>query len=141
MFHYIHTSIIFKHVNFGKHIWIHTSKRMKKNILILKFQPGMKCLHVFFLFFIPGWNFMHFSSLLNRMLVFYKYFLWYFFSYDFFNFFRNIFSSNAIKVVCIVRRTHFITIHIQSYPMSSDLFILVKIYHTCPVLYFRWIIS
>ena len=30
MFHYIHTFIMFKHVNFGKHIWIHTSKILKK---------------------------------------------------------------------------------------------------------------
>ena len=30
MFHYIHTLIMFKHVNFGKHIWIHRSK-IKKN--------------------------------------------------------------------------------------------------------------
>ena len=28
-----------------------------KNMLILKFHPGMKCLHVFFSFFILGWNF------------------------------------------------------------------------------------
>ena len=26
-------------------------------MLILKFHPGMKCLQVFFIFFIPGWNF------------------------------------------------------------------------------------
>ena len=37
---------------------IHTFKKNeKKKMLILKFHPGMKCLHVFFLFFIPGWNF------------------------------------------------------------------------------------
>ena len=59
MFHYIF--IMFKHVNFGKHIWIHTSKTKKTNkkMFILKFHPRMKCLHVFFLFFIPGWNFIH----------------------------------------------------------------------------------
>ena len=48
---------MFKHVNFGKHIWIHTSKIKIKNILILKFHPGMKRLHISFLFFILGWNF------------------------------------------------------------------------------------
>ena len=31
--------IMFKHVNFGKHIWIHMSK-IKKNIFILNFIPG-----------------------------------------------------------------------------------------------------
>ena len=56
MFHNIHTFIMFKHVEFGKHIWIHTSK-IRKNMLILKFHPGMKCLHVFFSFFHPGMKF------------------------------------------------------------------------------------
>ena len=53
MFHYIHTLIMFKHVNFGKHLNT-CVKNEKKNILILKFHPGMKCLHVFFSFFHPG---------------------------------------------------------------------------------------
>ena len=44
MFHYIHTFIMFKHINFGKHIWIH-------------FIPGWSVSTSFFLFFIPGWNF------------------------------------------------------------------------------------
>ena len=52
-FHYILTLITFKHINFGKHIWIHTSKLIK-NMLILKFHPRMRCLHVFFSFFHPG---------------------------------------------------------------------------------------
>ena len=56
MFHYIHIFIMFKHLKFRKHIWIHTSK-IKKNMLILKFHPRLNCLQVFFLFFIPGWNF------------------------------------------------------------------------------------
>ena len=56
MFHYIHTLIMFKYVNFGKHIWMHTSKTLKKT-LILKFYHGTKCLHVFIFFFIPRWNF------------------------------------------------------------------------------------
>ena len=30
IFHYIHT-LMFKHVNIGKHIWIHTSKMKKKH--------------------------------------------------------------------------------------------------------------
>ena len=49
---YSHYVISFKHVNFGKHVWIHTSKNfLKKIMLILKFHPEMKCLHVFFFFF------------------------------------------------------------------------------------------
>ena len=67
MFHNIHTFIMFKHVEFGKHTWIHTYvKNLKKTYL--KFLPGMKCSHVFFFIFssrdeisslslIPGWNF------------------------------------------------------------------------------------
>ena len=32
-------------------------QKLIKNMRILKFHPGMKCLHVFFFFFfIPGWN-------------------------------------------------------------------------------------
>ena len=66
---FIHTLIMFKHVNFEKHIWIHTSKIRK--MLILKFHPGMNCLHVFFsspdeissLPFIPG----QISSRQNRV--------------------------------------------------------------------------
>ena len=58
MFHNIHTFIMFKHVEFGKHTWIHKYvKNLKKNILILKFHPGMKCLHVLFSFFHPGMKF------------------------------------------------------------------------------------
>ena len=45
-----------KHVNLGNHTWIHTSK-IKKNMLILKFHPGMKCLLVFFSFFHPRMKF------------------------------------------------------------------------------------
>ena len=56
IFHYIHTFIMFKHNEFVKHTWIHTSKT-KKNMLILKFHSRIKCLHVFFSFFIRGWNF------------------------------------------------------------------------------------
>ena len=56
MFHYIHTFIMFKHAEFGKHTWIHTSK-IEKNMLILKFHPGMKCLHILFSFFHPGMKF------------------------------------------------------------------------------------
>ena len=55
--HYIHTFIMFKQAEFGKHTWIHRSKTEKK-MLILKFHPGMKCcLHVFFSFFHPGMKF------------------------------------------------------------------------------------
>ena len=42
-----------------------------------------------------------------------------FVSYEFFNFSYNMFNSKAIKIYCIVRCSPFITIHIQSYPMSS----------------------
>ena len=52
MFHYIHTFIMFKHVEFGKHTWIHTQKLKK-----IKIHPGMKCLHVFFSFFHPRMKF------------------------------------------------------------------------------------
>ena len=46
--------IMFKHVNFWKHIWLIHQKSIK-NMLILKFHPGMKCLQVFFFFFFhPG---------------------------------------------------------------------------------------
>ena len=77
MFHYIHTFIRFKHVNFGKHIRIHV-KNLRKSMLMLKFHPEMKSLHVFFSFFhpemkfhpclldrnefMPGWNFISAKS-------------------------------------------------------------------------------
>ena len=70
-------SLCSNNANFGKHIWIHTSK-INKNILILKFHSGMKCLHIFFSFshpgvkfhlclfdrdeFILGWNFISLKS-------------------------------------------------------------------------------
>ena len=48
---------MFKHVNFGTYILMHTSE-VKRDMLIIKFHPGMNCLHAFFpFFFIPGWNF------------------------------------------------------------------------------------
>ena len=50
---FIHTLIMFKHVNLGKHIWIQRQK-LTKNMLVLKFHPGMNCLHVFFSFFHSG---------------------------------------------------------------------------------------
>ena len=40
---------MFKHVNFGK--------QKLKTSTCSSFQPGMKCLHVFFSFFILGWKF------------------------------------------------------------------------------------
>ena len=58
MFHYIHTPIMFKHVNFEKAYLNTYVQKLKKNMLILKFHPWIKCLHVFFsFFFVPGWNF------------------------------------------------------------------------------------
>ena len=56
MFHYIHTLIMFKHVNFGKHIWIHKPK-IKKNMLILKFHLWISVYISFFLFFHPEMKF------------------------------------------------------------------------------------
>ena len=50
------TSIMLKHVEVGKYIE-YMRQKLRKNMLTLKFHPGMKCLHVFFSFFIPGWNF------------------------------------------------------------------------------------
>ena len=38
-------------------IFEYIRQKYKKNILILKFHPGMKRLHISFLFFILGWNF------------------------------------------------------------------------------------
>ena len=35
-------------------IFEHIRQKLIKNMLILKFRPGMKCLHVFFSFFHPG---------------------------------------------------------------------------------------
>ena len=55
MFHYIHTPIMFKHVNFEKAYLNTYVQKLKKNMLILKFHPWIKCLHVFFsFFFVPG---------------------------------------------------------------------------------------
>ena len=53
----LHSYSMFKHANFGKHIWMHTSKTLKKNILILKFYHGTKCLHVSISFFHPEMKF------------------------------------------------------------------------------------
>ena len=52
MFHYIHTPIMFKHVNFEKAYLNTYVQKLKKNMLILKFHPWIKCLHVFFSFFL-----------------------------------------------------------------------------------------
>ena len=49
------TFMMFKHVKVGKHIeYMH--QKSSKNMFIVKFHHGMKCLHTFF-FFIPGRNF------------------------------------------------------------------------------------
>ena len=55
---YSHYVISFKHVNFGKHVWILRQIFFKKNhahFKILSWDEVFTCL--FFLFFIPGWNF------------------------------------------------------------------------------------
>ena len=55
---FVHTFIMFKHINVVKHIWKHTSKiKKKKNMLTLKFHPGRSAYTSFFLVFTPGWNF------------------------------------------------------------------------------------
>ena len=51
-------------------------------------------------------------------------------SMSFFDFFCNVFSSEAIKVC------YFITINIWYYSMSFYWFILIKIYYICSILYF-----
>ena len=48
---------MFKHVNFGKHIWLHTSKIKKKHAHFkISFRDEVFT-RLFCLFFIPGWNF------------------------------------------------------------------------------------
>ena len=54
---YIHTFNMFKHFNFGKHIWIHTSKIKKKYTHFKISCRDEVFTRLFFLFFIPGWNF------------------------------------------------------------------------------------
>ena len=49
-FHYVQTCWIWK-------TYLNTFVKNSKNMLILKFHPGMKCLHVFFSFFHPGMKF------------------------------------------------------------------------------------
>ena len=49
-FHSVQTCWIWK-------IYLNTSVKNKKNMLILKFHPGMKCLHVFFPFLHIGMKF------------------------------------------------------------------------------------
>ena len=45
---------------------------------------------------------------------------------------RNLFNSDIIEVCCTVG-----CLHIESYPISSYQFILIKIYYICLILYFR----
>ena len=56
LFHYIHIFIMFKHAEFGKHAWIHTSKLKKHAHFKISSQDELFT-PLFFLFFIPGWNF------------------------------------------------------------------------------------
>ena len=51
--HPFHTLIMFYNNNFGKHIF----QKLKRKMLILKFHPGMKYLHVIFSFSHPGMKF------------------------------------------------------------------------------------
>ena len=50
MLHYVHTFIMFKHVNFGNHIWIYTTK-IKKACPFKNFIPGWSIYMSFFVFF------------------------------------------------------------------------------------------
>ena len=43
------TFILFKHVKVGKHIE-YMRQKLSKNMLIVKFHPSKKCLHIFFFF-------------------------------------------------------------------------------------------
>ena len=54
-FHYIHTLIMFKTLTLES-MFEYIRQKFKK-ILILKFYPGIKCLHVFFSFFQPRMKF------------------------------------------------------------------------------------
>ena len=51
MFHYNVLSLC---SNTLESIFEYIRQKLIKNMLILKFHPGMKCLHVFFSFFHPG---------------------------------------------------------------------------------------
>ena len=55
--------------------------------------------------------------------------------YESFNFYWIALNSKAIQVWCVI------PIHIQSYPTSSDSFVLILIYYICLILYLRLIIS
>ena len=57
MFHYIHTFIMFKHVNFGKHVWIHTSKIKKKHTHFKISSRDEVFTRLFFFFFYPAMKF------------------------------------------------------------------------------------
>ena len=63
MLHYVHAFIMFKHVNFGKYIWIHRSK-IKNTCPFKNFIPGWS---VYTSFFHPGVNF--YPCFLDRILV------------------------------------------------------------------------
>ena len=58
-----------------------------------------------------------------------------FIPYEIFYFFWNMLNPKTIKVCYII------IINIQSNPMSFYLFILIKIYYLCLILYFRKLIS
>ena len=53
----------------------------------------------------------------------------------FFNSFWNVFNSKTFK------ECYILSIHIQSYPLSSYCLLLNKIYYICPIFYFRKNIS
>ena len=53
---FLRTFIMFKHVKVEKHIE-NMREKSSKNMLIVKFHPGMKCLNILFFFFHPGMKF------------------------------------------------------------------------------------
>ena len=70
-------------------------------------------------------------TIVNKIPYSINIFCYIFVSYEFFNFFRNMFNWKAVKIGQVI------IINIQSYLMSCYWFILIKSYCICPILYFR----
>ena len=59
MFHDIYVLSLCSNALTLESIFVHIRQKLKKNILILKFHPGMKCLHALFYFifiFFSSWG-------------------------------------------------------------------------------------
>ena len=69
------------------------------------------------------------QTLLNRMLVFYKYLLKYFCCLSIFYFFWHMFNTKPVNVGYII------TLYIQNYAMSTYWLMPIKIYYICSILY------